>query len=143
MSNIPIEVFDINFVGNPAGPASQSRNEKDSPHNRPAPGVVARKRVRNAKHPPKIPPKTTAIPGTRPRKKSAAAPSAPTMAPMTRKEARDLMRLIFWAADGGRSFARYREGRIIRSSSLPARVLCVRVREACLDKACAKETRRK
>src|SRR5437867_11512965 len=73
MPNIPIEVFDINFGRIPAGPASQSRNEKDNPHKRPAPGVVARKRVRSAKHPPKIPPKTTAIPGTRPRKKSAAA----------------------------------------------------------------------
>src|SRR6267154_6908757 len=114
MSNIPIEVFDINFGRSPAGPASQSRSEKDKPHKRPAPGVVARKRVRSAKHPPKIPPKTTPIPGTRPRKKSAAAPSAPTMAPTSRKEARDLMGLILWAADGGRSFARYREGRIIR-----------------------------
>src|SRR5437016_5156304 len=88
MSNIPIEVFDINFGRIPAGPASQSRNEKDNPHKRPAPGVVARKRVRSAKHPPKIPPKTTPIPGARPRKKSAVAPSAPTMTPMSREEAR-------------------------------------------------------
>src|SRR5207247_9830314 len=100
MSNIPIEVFDINFVRIPAGPASQSRNEKDSPHNRPAPGVVARKRVRSAKHPAKIPPKTTPIPGTRPRKKSAAAPSAPTMEPTHRKEDRGLKRVILGAADG-------------------------------------------
>src|SRR5207237_10623896 len=101
MCNIPIEVFDINFGRSPAGPASQSRNEKDKPHKRPALGVVARKRVRSAKHPPKIPPKTTASPGTRPRKKSAVAPSAPTMAPMSRTEARDIIRLTLWAADGG------------------------------------------
>src|SRR5438477_9176521 len=100
MSNIRIEVFDINFGRIPAGPASQSRNEKDNPHKRPAPGVVPRKRVRSAKHAPKIPPKTTPILGTRPRKKSAEAPSAPTMAPMSRNKVRDLMRLIFWAADG-------------------------------------------
>src|SRR6478735_5275126 len=105
MSSIPIEVFHINFGRIPAGPASQSTNEKDNPHKRPAPGVVARKRVRSAKHPPKIPPNTTPIHGTRPRKKSAAAPSAPTMAPIGRKQVRDVMGLTFWAVDGGRSFA--------------------------------------
>src|SRR6476620_7216372 len=105
MSNIPIEVFEVIFDRIPAGPASQSKNENDNPHSKPAPAVVARTRVRSAKQPPKIPPKITPIMGAKPSKKSAAAPSAPTIAPMRRKDARDLMQLIFWAADGGRSFA--------------------------------------
>src|SRR4029077_18695444 len=100
MSNIPIEVFAVIFCRIPAGPASQSRNENDNPHTKPPPTVVARERVRSAKQPPKIAAKITPTTGAKPSKKSVAAPSAPTIAPMRRKDARDLTQLIFWAADG-------------------------------------------
>src|SRR5262245_58862013 len=103
MSSIPTEIFERRTTQTPAGPASQSRKEKASAQSKPAPGVAARQRVRSAKHAPRIPPATTPAIGNRLTRASAAAPTAPTIAPINKRNAPDFMSSVFFGTDEHRS----------------------------------------